>query len=154
MRKLTVGTGLATCLALLAPRAIAAQVQGDVQEAARSELRIDGPPPPVPPAVINRDDRGNATVRAIRLTEPMRLDGRLDESVYRDVPPITGFLQTIPDESEPATEKTEAWITFDEENVYVSARLWDEAPESEWVANEDAPRQPAASQQRHVFRLV
>ena len=143
MRKLTVGTGLATCLALLAPRAIAAQVQGDVQEAARSELRIDGPPPPVPPAVINRDDRGNATVRAIRLTEPMRLDGRLDESVYRDVPPITGFLQTIPDESEPATEKTEAWITFDEENVYVSARLWDEAPESEWVANEmrrDSPQ--------------
>ena len=35
-----------------------------------------------------------------------------------------------------ATEKTEAWIMFDDTNVYVSARIWDSAPESQWVANE------------------
>ena len=58
-----------------------------------------------------------ATVRAIRRTEPIRLDGRLDEAVYQTVLPLTGFLQTLPDESEPATEETEAWITFDDENM-------------------------------------
>ena len=36
----------------------------------------------------------------------------------------------------PATERTEAWILFDATNVYVSARVWDSAPESRWVANE------------------
>ena len=54
----------------------------------------------------------------------------------RRSPPITGFIQQVPDEGAPATEKTEAWIMFDSTNVYVSARLWDSAPPSEWVANE------------------
>ena len=31
--------------------------------------------------------------------------------------------------SQPATEKTEVWVFFDEDNVYVSARAWDSHPE-------------------------
>jgi hypothetical protein len=30
----------------------------------------------------------------------------------------------------------EVWVGFDDDNVYVAARLWDSAPESEWAANE------------------
>ena len=75
-------------------------------------------------------------MRAISLVEPLRLDGRLDEAIYDTVPPITGFFQLVPDEGAPSTEETEVWISFDEENVYASARVWDSAPESEWVANE------------------
>ena len=29
-----------------------------------------------------------------------------------------------------------AWISFDEDNVYVSARIWDSGGESAWIANE------------------
>ena len=130
------GIRLSTFLAFLAPCVLEAQVQSGAQAGALSQLHIDGPPAPVSPAVINRDDRGNATVRAIRLADPIRLDGQLDEAVYRDIGPITGFIQTLPDEGSLATERTEAWITFDATNVYVSARLWDSAPESDWVANE------------------
>ena len=97
---------------------------------------IDGPPAPVAPAVMNRDAEGRTTVRAIRLETGIRLDGVLDEEVYGVVPPITDFLQQVPVEGAPATERTEAWIMFDGENVYVSARVHDSAPESEWVANE------------------
>ena len=97
---------------------------------------IDGPPPPVGPAVMNRDADGRTTVRAIRLATGIRLDGVLDEEVYDAVPPITDFLQQVPVEGAPATERTEAWIMFDDENVYVAARVHDSAPESEWVANE------------------
>ena len=96
---------------------------------------IDGPPPPILPATMSRDSENRVTVRALRLSEPLRLDGRLDEAIYV-APPITGFFQTVPDDGEAATEETDVWISFDEENVYVSARLWDSAPESEWVANE------------------
>jgi TolB-like protein len=97
---------------------------------------IDGPPSPIPPEVMNRDELGRTTVRAIRLTEGILLDGELDEEVYASVLPITGFIQQLPVEGAPATEKTEAWIMFDDRNVYVGARLHDSAPESEWVANE------------------
>lgn len=104
--------------------------------AARSSARVEGPAPPVAPEVITRDDRGNATVRAVRLTQAIQLDGQLDESFYETTPSISDFIQSVPDEGELATERTEAWIAFDDVNIYVSARVWDSAPESEWVANE------------------
>ena len=97
---------------------------------------IDGPPPPIPPEVITRDAAGRATVRAVRVTEPLDLNGHLDEAIYRQVPPFGGFIQQVPDEGAPATERTEMWILFDHEDIYVGARLWDSAPESEWIANE------------------
>jgi len=94
------------------------------------------PPAPIWPAVISRDDAGNATVRAVRLDGPIEVDGRLDEPVYAEVPPLDDFIQTLPVEGVPATELTEAWITYDEDNIYVSARIHEEVPESEWTANE------------------
>ena len=97
---------------------------------------IDGPPPPLPPDVIRRDDQGNATIRAVELPEGIRLDGQLDENVYFTVPAISGFIQQAPDEGAPATERTEAWILFDADNIYIAARVWDSAPPSQWVANE------------------
>jgi hypothetical protein len=85
---------------------------------------LHGPPAPVPPAVVSRDDSG-VTVRAIRLSEPLVLDGRLDDAMYRDVPAISDFVQQEPREGAAATDKTEVWIGFDEAALYVSARLWE-----------------------------
>ena len=96
----------------------------------------DGPAPPLPPEVVSRDDQGRTTIRAIKLSEGIRLDGVLDEPVYQTVSAITGFIQLMPDEGAPATERTAAWVMFDSTNIYVSARVWDSAPPSEWVANE------------------
>jgi hypothetical protein len=92
--------------------------------------------PPVPPAVVSRDETGHVIVRAARTTENMRIDGRLDEAVYGAVPAITDFVQALPREGEPATEKTEAWILFDGDAMYVAGRCWDSAPPSGWVAND------------------
>jgi len=66
----------------------------------------------------------------------MRIDGELDEAFYRTTQSISDFVQSVPDEGASPTEHTEAWIAFDDSNVYVSGRIWDSAPESEWVANE------------------
>ncbi len=96
---------------------------------------IDGPPAPVPPEIITRDALGRATVRAVRLTGAWQLDGVLDEAIYTEIPPLTGFVQQTPNEGEPATERTEAWVFYDDQHMYVSARLWDSAPESQWVTN-------------------
>ena len=106
---------------------------------------IDGAPAPLAPETIARDATGRATVRAVRLDEPFRVDATLDEGAYESVAPFGGFIQQLPDEGEPSTERTDVWIFYDAENVYVGARLWDSAPESEWIANE---------MQRDSFQLV
>ena len=72
----------------------------------------------------------------MRLTEPIRIDGALDERVYPDVPPASGFIQGKPSEGEPATEQTEIWVTFDRTNLYIAGRCLDSAPEAQWIANE------------------
>ena len=75
------------------------------------------------------------TLRAIRLTTALTLDGRLDEETYRTIPPIGGFIQQEPLEGEPATERTDVWVTYDDTSIYISARCWDTHPERE-IANE------------------
>jgi hypothetical protein len=94
------------------------------------------PPPPAAPASVARTERGRATIRAIKLAEPLELDGILDEAAYRDNLPIEGFLQTIPDEGQPISERTEAWVMYDQENIYLACRCWDSAGPEGWVANE------------------
>ncbi|HWI16941.1 MAG TPA: DUF5916 domain-containing protein, partial [Vicinamibacterales bacterium] len=86
-------------------------------------------------SIVSRTAADNVTVRAFRVAEPLRVDGRLDEEAYRRIEPITNFIQQEPDEGQPATEKTEAWILFDDEHLYICARNWDSHPERE-IANE------------------
>lgn len=97
---------------------------------------IDGPPAPVAPATITRDDRGHATVRAIRLPAPLAVDGQLDELVYQQNPPFGDLIQVVPATGQPATERTDLWLMFDDDNIYVGARVHDSAPPDKWVANE------------------
>ena len=114
---------------------------------------IDGPPPPLAPEVIRRDEQGRATIRAVEIDDPILLDGQLDEGAYYTVPAITDFIQQAPDEGAPATEKTEAWIFFDPDNIYVAARVWDSAPPSQWVANE-MRRDTRQLRQNDTFAII
>src|SRR5258708_4775195 len=68
-----------------------------------------GPPAPVAPEVVSRDAQGRVTVRAVRLTEPLVIDGLLRDPIYSQVPAIGDFVQQEPHEGEPATERTELW---------------------------------------------
>ena len=88
-----------------------------------------GPPPPTLPETITRDDQGRATVRAVRLTTPMRIDGKLDEAIYSTVQPASGFIQMEPQAGQPASERTEVWVFYDKDNVYVSFRAWESQPD-------------------------
>jgi hypothetical protein len=90
---------------------------------------IHGPPPPVAPEVVARDAQGRVTVRAVRLEAPLRVDGKLDDRVYAEVPSISDFVQQEPREGQPASEKTEIWVLFDERTFYLSAKCWDTEPD-------------------------
>src|SRR4051794_12563387 len=71
-------------------------------------------------ATLIRDATGQVTLRAVRIASPITLDGRLDEAVYTAIPAASEFVQQEPKEGEPATERTEAWIFFDDRNIYVA----------------------------------
>ena len=43
------------------------------------DVSADAPAAPIAPDVITRDDDGRATIRAVRVTQPLRIDGALDE---------------------------------------------------------------------------
>jgi hypothetical protein len=86
-------------------------------------------PVPVPPQVIARDPEGRATIRAVRLDAPLRVDGALDEALYSSVPPINGFVQVEPNAGAPATEDTDVWVSFDDDNVFLTFRVWDSQPQ-------------------------
>jgi hypothetical protein len=85
-------------------------------------------PMPLAPRTIIREP-GRVVVRAIALTEPLRLDGQLDEAFYREHMPINGFVQQEPREGQPASEGTDAWIFFDDDTLYIAARNWDSEPD-------------------------
>lgn len=104
----------------------------------RAAAAQEAPTPLAPigvPDTASRDESGRLTLRAIRLSGPLRPDGRLDEEVYRTTSPVSGFIQTEPDEGAPATEATEVWILFDEQNLYVSGKCYDSRPDR-WILNE------------------
>ena len=116
---------------------LGAQVPAQAAVPERESLpAYEGPPPLSLPETIARAADGGVTVRAVRVSEPVRIDGVLDERVYQEILPAGGFVQAEPTAGMLATQQTDVWILFDDDNLYVSARCWDSAPESEWVANE------------------
>jgi hypothetical protein len=74
-------------------------------------------------------------MRAVRLTAPLHVDGRLDEEIYTSVPPASGLIQVEPQEGSPASERTDVWVSYDDKRFYVSLRCWESHPER-LIANE------------------
>jgi hypothetical protein len=68
-------------------------------------------------------------IRATSAPAPFRIDGKLDEAAYGTVQPVADFIQMEPAAGQPASEKTEVWVFFDQRNVYVSMRVWESRPD-------------------------
>jgi hypothetical protein len=68
-------------------------------------------------------------LRAVRLTEPIVLDGKLNESVWSHLTPIP-MTQRDPHEGSPASQQTAVAIAYDDNAIYIAARLYDASPDS------------------------
>ncbi|HSL69507.1 MAG TPA: DUF5916 domain-containing protein [Longimicrobiales bacterium] len=64
-------------------------------------------------------------ITAVRLNSGIRIDGRLDEADWATAAPATGFTQMDPAEGQPASERTEVRVMYDDEALYIGARMWD-----------------------------
>ena len=61
--------------------------------------------------------------------DPITVDGILDEPVWKEADIATGFIQREPYQGEPATEKTEIRVLYDDKAIYFGVWAWDREPE-------------------------
>ena len=131
-----------------APRSGAGPPTGAAERGSRSEARAGGRVAPVrapvaPAREIAPDDvtggistgeeagapavgiaaaagilTGRPTVRPPRAMERPRIDGQLDDAVWRSAVRITEFVQQSPVEGAAATENTDVYIAYDSQNIY------------------------------------
>lgn len=66
---------------------------------------------------------------ATRTATPPRIDGRPDEAQWDRAQVVTDFLQSMPDEGQPASERTEVRVLFDDEAIYIAAFCFDRQPD-------------------------
>ena len=69
------------------------------------------------------------SVQAYRLSQPILIDGELNESVYTN-PGVTQFIQKDPHEGKSISEKSEVWVSYDDYNIYFSGRFLDSNADS------------------------
>jgi hypothetical protein len=59
---------------------------------------------------------------------PPKIDGRVDDAVWQNVEPHSGFIQQDPIEGDPASEKTEVRILVGQGNLYIGVICFDSDP--------------------------
>jgi hypothetical protein len=64
-------------------------------------------------------------IPAVRVSDPIRIDGLLSEAAWLLTQPATDFRQQQPTEGAPASERIEVRVLFDERNVYFGIRAFD-----------------------------
>jgi hypothetical protein len=66
---------------------------------------------------------------AARPNAPLTIDGRLDEPTWQGATALTGFVQRVPFDGQPASEQTEVRVLADESALHVGIWLYDAEPE-------------------------
>ncbi|MFH5883303.1 DUF5916 domain-containing protein [Halalkalibaculum sp. DA3122] len=72
--------------------------------------------------------QGNSEIPATKIDEPVSINGMLDEAIWKEAQPVTGFQQFEPNEGSPASQRTEVRVLYGEGNVYIGAILHDQRP--------------------------
>ena len=85
----------------------------------------------VPSTWAHDDGLGDHVLQAYRLEQepPPKIDGKLDDPVWQQATPISGFIQLRPDRTKPATEDTEVRLAYDRHHLYIGLRCYDSSPD-------------------------
>ncbi len=74
--------------------------------------------------------RPTLQTQRLKSEDMIKLDGKLDETIWQQVEVATGFTQRTPNDGVPATEKTEARIIYTSDAIYVGAKAYDSSIDS------------------------
>ncbi|MDP2141496.1 MAG: carbohydrate binding family 9 domain-containing protein [Gammaproteobacteria bacterium] len=68
-------------------------------------------------------------IRAVRVDTPPVIDGRLDDAAWQQSNVITDFHQIRPGNQTEPSERTEVYIVYDDDAMYIAARMYDSEPD-------------------------
>jgi Carbohydrate family 9 binding domain-like/Domain of unknown function (DUF5916) len=74
-------------------------------------------------------DPGIKTVHMVRTSTPPRIDGKLDDAVWQTAALVDDLHQVSPIEYAQPDERTEIFLLYDDEALYVGAKLYDNMPQ-------------------------
>ncbi len=69
---------------------------------------------------------GQATVTAVRVDEPPRIDGRLDDAAWQKAAVIDGFVQREPHPGAPVSQKTQVLVCYTADFIFFAFRCYDD----------------------------
>jgi hypothetical protein len=95
---------------------------------ARAAIALLALLPASPLAAQLRPER--PALAAVRAAGAVRVDGRLTEAEWGAVPVGSGFVQRTPDPGAAATQPTEIRVQYDDDALYLAARMFDAHPDS------------------------
>ena len=70
----------------------------------------------------------SAAVALVRTETPPKIDGVLDDAVWQAATPWSEFKTAKPDYGKPVSEKTEVFLAYDRERIYVAFNCLDSDP--------------------------
>jgi hypothetical protein len=68
----------------------------------------------------------SATLKAVYVDSPPKIDGHVDDPVWQQVSTVTEFIQREPNTGDPVSEKTVAFICYDKDYLYVGFICYDD----------------------------
>ena len=83
---------------------------------------------PGTPASPPAEKREPTVYRAERTADPITVDGRLDEAAWQRAATFELAWETSPADNVPAPVRTEGWVAYDDERIYVAFKAHDPRP--------------------------
>lgn len=59
-----------------------------------------------------------------RIEKPPRIDGAFEEEIYAEFLKVGNFFQVFPNYEKPASEKTEVFLAYDEDNLFITVKAF------------------------------
>ena len=78
------------------------------------------------------------SVRAFRLTEPIKIDGIHEPGIWEGADSAFSFVQMVPNPGEAASQVTVSYLGYDDTHLYVSVNLYQDSEVLAKVMNRDA----------------
>ena len=81
----------------------------------------------------------NISIEATRVFQAPKIDGSLDDAAWINAPIATNFIQNSPNVGQPANQKSEVKIVYDNNAIYIGAYLYDDPAEirKQFTARDD-----------------
>jgi hypothetical protein len=94
---------------------------------------------------------GERSLEAVRVERGPKVEGVLDDAVWRRIPFTSDFTQKEPHQGRPATLRTEVAFVYDAEALYVGARMASDSPRD--IATVMTRRDESGSAERLIISL-